>query len=119
MQVKDAAQWAERKKINADPYGTAILTYAERWADLMEAVIAEAGPEAVLGEVIVACADRTSHEADTEGITGYMYGAAVAELCADWGWVHGDILKKWHNGEWGQPDAEGVVNPAIVTIKGE
>lgn len=113
MQVKDEAQWAERKRINSDPYGTAILTYAERWADLMEAATEGADDVA---EAIVACAERTSHEADTDGITGFMYGAAVAELCADWGWVHGDILKKWHNKEWGRPDAEGVVNPAILTI---
>lgn len=60
-----------------DGYGRAIFSYAEKWADLMEERI-NAG--AKLEDI----AEKTSHEADTEGITGYMYGAAVSILSEHW-----------------------------------
>lgn len=53
------------------------------------------------------------HEADTEGITGYMYGCAVSILSQCW--KYGEYLRKWHNKEYNY-DGDGVVNPAILTI---
>ena len=58
-------------------------------------------------------ADRLSREADTEGITGFMYGCAVSILSKCW--VYGEYLRKWHNKEYGY-DGDGVVNPAIMTV---
>lgn len=96
---------------NTDGYGFACFDYATRWATLMEARIDEGDlPEEIIPEI----AKETSSIADVEGITGYMYGMAVSMLAACW--VHGEILKKWHNNEYGQPDAEGTVNPAIITV---
>ncbi len=59
-------------------------------------------------------AEKTSHAADNEGITGFMYGCAVSILAHCW--KHGEELRKWHNGEY-KYDGDGVVNPAILTIK--
>jgi len=67
-----------------------------------------------LGRSIAEIADKCSHEADTDGITGFMHGAAVSVLCACW--VHGEQLKDWHNGKYGHK-GDGVVNPAILTIR--
>ena len=64
-------------------------------------------------KVIVDNADKLSHEADTEGITGYMYGCAVSILSQCW--KYGEYLRKWHNKEYNY-DGDGVVNPAILTI---
>lgn len=96
-------------------YGLGIYAYAERWADLMEARMKA-------GESLADVADETSHEADTDGITGFMYGAAVSVLSENW--VHGEELRQWHNldtqiGTEGEAANEsgGVLNPALLTIE--
>ena len=66
------------------------------------------------GEKLEIIADSTSHIADTEGITGFMYGCAVNALSQVW--IHGECLRKWHNAQYGVTD-DGVVNPAVLTIK--
>ena len=92
---------------NPDAYGNRCFTYADEWAQLME-------PKIEAGEKLEDIANKTSHDADTDGITGFMYGMAVSILSDVW--IHGDELKQWHNARYGVPNAEGVINPAIVTI---
>lgn len=118
MKLKDQKEyddWKAKQK-NDDPmaeaYGMECFYYAERWADLMEAGM-EVNPDADFAEL----AKRTSHEADTDGLTGFMYGMAVGILSKCW--VEGELLRRWHNGEYGvkpEDDNGGVVNPAILTI---
>lgn len=93
-------------KVNNDPYSLGVVRYTERWAELMEKEIAN-------GANLVDIAQRTSDEADTEGITGFMYGCAVSALSHLW--EHGEELRKWHNKEYNY-EGDGVVNPAIITI---
>lgn len=90
-----------------DAYGLRIYSYATTWADLMEAELAN-------GRAVVDVAEECSQKADTDGITGYMYGAAVSALTATW--EHGEDLRRWHNKEFGRPEATGVINPAVITI---
>jgi len=99
---------------NDDSYGHRCFTYAEDWADLMEKHIAD-------GETLALCAKPTSHEADTDGITGFMYGAAVSILSQFW--EHGEELRRWHNldiqlGHEGEKANEtgAVLNPALLCI---
>ena len=40
-------------------------------------------------------AKETSHQTDTDGITGFMYGCAAQALAHYW--VHGEALRRWHN----------------------
>lgn len=95
---------------NLDPYGHAVYTFAERWADLMEKKIETTGdPEKTIAEN----AKRLSRKADTEGISGFMYGCAVSILSSCW--EYGEILRKWHNKEYDY-EGDGVVNPAILTV---
>jgi hypothetical protein len=97
-----------------DSYSKAVLDYTERWAALMEAAMESGGK---LEEI----ADKTSQEADTEGITGYMYGASVLALA--YFWEYGEPLRRWHNlktqlhneGERANTSG-GVLNPAILNI---
>lgn len=96
---------------NLDPYGHAIFTYAERWAELMEKDIEASGNAE---ESIRAHAEERSHEADTEGITGYMYGCVVAIL-AD-AWEYGEPLRLWHNAQYNHK-GEGVADPAVLHIR--
>ena len=114
MNVKDRKLWENGLSNNQDPYGAGIYRYAETWADLMEVSISE-------GNELKDIAKATSHEADTEGITGYMYGAAVNVL--SWSWEHGEELRRWHNlkvqirNEGEKANEEGsVLNPALLNI---
>lgn len=118
MKYSDGGEkrFKEQREINSDFYGSGIFRYAERWANLMESRI-EAG------ENLEDCAKRTSHEADTEGITGAMYGFAVQILARDW--FQGERLRKWHNldvqigteGEAANKKETAVLNPAMLTIR--
>lgn len=92
---------------NTDSYGARIIGYAKDWARLMQAGMAE-------GKKLEDIAEETSREADYDGITGFMYGAAVATLKGYW--KYGEELRVWHNKQYGAEDSEGVVNPAVLTI---
>jgi hypothetical protein len=114
MTLRDAEGWKKACDANRDGYGGAVMTYAERWARMMEARMAK-------GERIADIADECSHLADEEGITGFMYGAAVSTLAAVW--IHGEALRLWHNlkhqlRDEGQRanDNGGVLNPACLCV---
>lgn len=89
-----------------DFYSLGVVNYVKRWAELMEKEIEN-------GAKLLDIAKRTSNEADTEGITGYMYGCAVNILSQMW--EHGEELRRWHNKEYNY-EGDGVVNPAVITI---
>ena len=101
---------------NSDFYGKGVVDYANAWANLMEKKMDE-------GATIQKTAKQTSHDADTQGITGFMYGCAVQQLA--YYWEHGEELRKWHNldcqigteGEEVNLMGKGVLNPAIINIK--
>lgn len=100
---------------NSDPYSHAVVTYTERWAELMEKAISD-------GEKLEDIAENLSREADTEGITGFMYGCAVSALASFW--IHGNRLRRWHNLKYQIRDEGekankqgGVLNPALLNIE--
>ena len=114
MKLKDKDGWDRTVAANTDPYGGACISYMERWADLMEARMAA-------GEELEAVAEATSHEADTEGITGFMYGVSVSILSKVW--EHGERLRRWHNLKYQLRDegakaneSGGTINPALMNI---
>ena len=104
---KEYKDWYDK---NSDGYGRACFTYAERWAELLEEEINKSND---VMKCLVYNADRLSREADTDGITGFMYGCAVNILSKCW--EYGEYLRKWHNKEYDY-DGDGVVNPAIMTV---
>ena len=98
--------FAETNSKNGYSYG--VVTYIQRWADMMESLILNEGLS------VSEAATKTEHEADREGITGFMYGCAVNALSQLW--EYGEELRKWHNKDYGY-NGDGVVNPAILNIK--
>jgi hypothetical protein len=115
MELKNVEGWVKSKAANTDPYGGAVISYVENWANLVERDIAA-------GKKLEDVAKATSHEADTDGITGFMYGAAVSVLAQVW--VHGDALRRWHNldtqiGNEGERanDTGGTLNPALLSVR--
>lgn len=107
LEIMDAKVYQDWKDKNTDGYGGAIFRYAENWGKLMQGEISS-------GKTVAECAEETSRTADTEGLTGFMYGAAVSILSECW--KHGAELKAWHNKEYNYA-GEGVANPALLTIK--
>jgi hypothetical protein len=115
MQFKNEADWKKGLENNSDFYGSGIYRFAERWANMMEAELAN-------GKKLAEVAQETSHAADTEGITGFMYGAAVSVLSHCW--LHGEELRRWHNkdvqigdeGDRANEKEGAVLNPAIINI---
>jgi len=115
MKYKDEGAWKAFVKNNSAGYGSAVMQYAERWADAMEEAISG-------GANLENIAKDTSHRADTEGITGFMYGCAVSILSQVW--EHGESLRKWHNinqqiGDEGEKanKSGGCLNPALMNIE--
>lgn len=92
-----------------DPYSARVVSYAEDWAVFMERLIAK-------GAKLEQIAEEASRSADTDGITGFMYGCAVEALATFW--EHGDALRVWHNARFGVSESadDSVVNPAVVTV---
>jgi hypothetical protein len=108
------AEYESYKSKNNDAYGGRVVSYGEDWANLMEKAMAD-------GATVEQCAKATSREADTDGITGFMYGCAVPALSHFW--EHGEALRRWHNldcqiGTEGEKanDSGTVLNPALITI---
>ena len=85
MKLADKSTWEEFVNTNRDFYGSGVIRYAERWANMME-------KEMENGKNLADIARATSYMADTEGITGYMYGCAVSMLSLVW--EHGKELKR-------------------------
>jgi len=109
-------EWHKQVEMNDDDYGSCCIRYIARWANYMERELAKG---AELEQIAKAC----GHEADKEGITGFMYGVSVNILSQVW--VHGEELRKWHNldtqmGNEGEKANEngGVLNPALIGIGG-
>ena len=114
MKVKDQKFWDAQVKANTDPYGGATIKYTEAWANLMEKRMAD-------GTKLADIAKQASHDADEEGITGFMDDCAVSVLAKVW--EHGEELRHWHNldtqiGDEGEKANEsgGTLNPALLNI---
>ena len=114
MNVINQKEYQDWKDNNKDAYSAAIFRYAEKWAGAME-------KEIELGNKIQDIARSLSFSCDNEGITGFMYGAAVSILSHCW--IYGEELRIWHNldtqisteGEKANKDG-GVLNPAIIKL---
>ena len=83
------ADYNNFKELNSkDFYSKGVVDYAERWADMMEDKINN-------GEKLEDIVETTSFEADTEGITGFMFGCAK-NILIDY-WEYGEVIKKLQN----------------------
>lgn len=110
-----AKLWEEWLGNQKSAYGKAVFCYASEWATRMEALLDNQ-------ESVKNIAEKTSREADTEGITGFMYGQAVCLLARCW--LYGEELRRWHNletqlGNEGEIANEngGVLNPAVLNVR--
>ena len=77
LELTNEAMWNEFVDKNRDFYGNGIIDYAERWAKLVQYYISN-------GQTFLECVELSSNEADTEGISGFMFGASVSILYQTW-----------------------------------
>ncbi len=110
--VNDEPGWlAVVQQNSSDAYSYRCVSYAAQWASYVEN----------LGEFTPAAFELCARKADTDGITGFMYGAAVSMLAKFW--KHGEALRRWHNKETQigtegdrANESGGVLNPAMLTF---
>jgi hypothetical protein len=121
LALRDVGKWQSWVDANSDGYGAACVRYAEKWGRLMQARMPQGLESAQITRWLVDNAEECSSVADDEGITGFMYGAAVSMLAG--AWEHGEELRRWHNlktqikdeGERANKSG-GVLNPAVLSI---
>lgn len=116
MKIKKGQEekYSKYVEINStDGYSYGVVKFGLKWANLMEECF-EQNKDKDIKTLIIENAERLGNKADTEGITGFMYSAAISALSEFW--EHGEELRKWHNKEYGY-EGDGIVNPAILTIK--
>lgn len=102
-------KWNHWVKINSNNvYSTLVVKYATQFGKYMQYLMKKHNKPLYL------IADNASRITDTMGMSGFSYGLAVSALV--WWWKNGNELKKWHNKEWGDENADGVINPAVLTI---
>lgn len=109
--IDDEAKQAWRSGVESspNPYVGAIYAYAERWASRMQHLLAQEE-----GATVEDVAPGASHDADTDGITGFQYNLAVVLLAQ--AWAHGEELRQWHNAQYGHAGEDGIVNSALLTV---
>lgn len=106
LTTKDAAaakEWQKYMDLNQDSYGFGVIEVASKLGKNLDDGMTPA--------------DAEKAAVKDSGITGYMMGV-VAQVI----WTlhpRGEEFKKYFNSEFGaDPEAEGIVNPAIMTIGG-
>ena len=115
MKLSNQAIWDEFVRVNTDDYSAAIVQFARAWAELMEKRIEHT-------DTVASCFKQTAHEADTVGLSGFMYSCAVGVLAQCW--IYGEELRRAHNrdtqiGTEGDRANEtgGVLNTALLNIQ--
>jgi hypothetical protein len=78
-------------------YSKGVVDFTERWVALMEAKIPAVTDDLTVQAILTMddFGKQTGHAADTEGITGFMYGYAASALTHFW--QHGEGFRRWHN----------------------
>ncbi len=95
----EAEAWWNREAVQS----LWVLAFARRWANLMEEMmdplrsVAEVAQEAFLeaDKGYDPDDDDESGEYYEGGISGRMFGVAIAAL--ERAWIHGPALREWHN----------------------
>jgi hypothetical protein len=112
-QQKDFDHWVHVNSGNG--YSKACVGFAVAWADEMERAMSDGKPVEAVARPAAGVADKKF------GVTGFMYGCAVAGLSKFW--KYGEALRRWHNldtqigNEGEEANEKGtVLNPAWLSV---
>jgi len=89
------ASWSQRATLQhrCELYGAAVPILAERWADAMEACMAD-DPTCGVADIAASTLIPVIASTGAFGVTPFQYGCIVAMLSASW--YHGELLARWH-----------------------
>ena len=93
-----------KNEMTQDGRNNAVISYAERWADMMEQSIDN-------GASVSEAAAQTRYEANQENISWFMYGNAVRVLVNFWD--HGEELRQWQQ-ESNRPQQVRQETPQVI-----
>lgn len=88
LKNKDFGFWEKYAENNRDFYGSGVIRFAARWANMMEV-------EMIKGRKLSDIAEKTCRRADFEGVTVCMYAFAVSILSK--AWKYGEEFRRWHD----------------------
>jgi len=88
MKIVNSEKWKDLKAKNKSEYGSKIMFFAEKWADLMEVEIEK-------GSTVAEAAEATRHNTGITGMSGEQFSCATTSLynC----WEHGETLADWYD----------------------
>jgi hypothetical protein len=93
-----SAWWAAANETQREALRAAMVPLlAERWADAMEALIADSDERCGVADVAAPALRPILERVDGVGFTEWHFGAAVALL--ELTWVQGDALVTWFKGQ--------------------
>lgn len=118
FECSNTTEWEKAVELNKEPYGRACIVFAHQWAVYMEEFMNQNNQKDFTGLTEEQIEDA-SRRADSlaGGITGFMYGAAVAVLFDTW--KYGHELNLWHNTKYGHPEmTDSTINPALMVVGG-
>ena len=96
--LKDEVLWNRYVEINKnDKYSARCVSFAHDWAIGMQSHIPPGAEAKQITQLIALNAEAEASKADYDGITGFMYSAAVTMLSQCW--LYGEDLRRWHNKE--------------------
>lgn len=84
--LRDPERWQEFVDANKDFYGKGIVDFATQWGRLMELRVEQ-------GMSVLEAAKATESEADTFGMSGFSFSAALSMLREMW--IYGDQLRDY------------------------
>ena len=110
LEFKDRKSEKKYIKCINDKSRNSVIDYMDRWAKVMQYYIKNKGYD------VATIAQETKDCCDFDGISGFMYGCVVNNLCQVW--KYGDELRNWHNDEY-KFKGDGVANPALLNVEEE
>jgi hypothetical protein len=110
-------EWEKAVTENPDPYGAAVVHFANDWAEAIEGSLTK---DTRLEDVAEKCVSMARSQ-KYGSVTGMQYGMAVSMLA--YFWKRGEELRRWHNlhtqrNQEGEEANEkgGTLNPAMFRI---
>ena len=122
--LKDEVLWNRCVEIDKnDEYSARCVSFAHDWAIGMQRHIPPGADAEQITRSIALNAANEASKADYDGITGFMYSAAVTMLSQCW--LYGEDLRRWHNkevqigdeGDRANDEPGAVLNTALLTIQ--
>lgn len=110
MKIANEKAWSKMKRLYShETCGSQLIEITKKWANRME-------EKAARGSSIVDIIEEAWAEIDTvKMIRAQMIASAkLLSVC----WVHGSIIRAWHNSKFGKPETDDFYMPPFDELIG-